>query len=91
MLALARHRDQLAREVRAARRRRQPNALHWQLRVRVQQLRQHALDLDARCPAVQLDTRRVPATNVLQDVPLEFGMRGGGVEIGKEIGHVLGR
>ena len=63
------------------------NPLDLQLRVRMKELRQHALHLHSRRMAIELDAARRSAGDVGDDLGLEIGMRGGGVQIGQQVGH----
>ena len=65
----------------------QANALDGEVGMCVEELGQHALHLHAWRVAVQLDALGLAATDEVEQLPLEFGVRGGGVQIRKEIRH----
>ena len=80
-------RNELAAEIRAAGSRAQAYALDRKLRVRMEELRQYALDLHARRISFQLDARGYATTHEIEQFALELGVGGGGVEVGKQIRH----
>ena len=90
MLGVAGGHHELTREVGAAGSRMDANALHGKIGMRMQQLRQHALDLHARRMATELDARRCTAADIGQHLRLELRMGGGGVEVGQQVRHVRG-
>ena len=88
MLGVAGVRRDLAGEVGAPRAGRELDALDRQVRMRVKELRQHALDLHARRVALELDARRAPTLHELEDLALELRVSGGGFEVGEQLGHL---
>src|SRR5450432_1475147 len=91
MLGVGGNGHQLADEVRAAGARAQRHALHGEIGMGAQELRQYPLDLHARGMAVQRDARAASTLHVLQELALEVGMGGSSVEEGAQIGHVRPR
>ena len=59
-----------------------------QVGMRVQELRQHPLHLDAGCVSLELDARRAPTSHEVEDLALEFRVSGGGFEVREQLGHL---
>ena len=90
MLRVAGEHDDFAGEVGAAGTAPDAHALHRQVGMRMQQLRQHPLDFHPRCVPIELDARGGSPLKKRQHLGLELGVCSGGVQIGKQVGHRRG-
>lgn len=91
MLGVGRDRRERADEIRTARPSLKSDLLDFQLRVCGEELRQHALHLHPRREAVEGDAGRGGSLQEGEHVCLELGMCRGGVEVGEQVGHRVGR
>jgi hypothetical protein len=91
MLDVSGYRHELTAEVRAARLSLYADAFYWEARVRMEELRQHALDFHARRVPMQLDAVCGAASHELAQFPLQVGVGCRGVKIWKEVEHLNGR